>query len=215
MAVQNPKLPKEEKNLPKEPLDLPKEKIDLPREPLDFPKPEKKNNNDASKHQNTIKTILEWKAPGRPFRKRSKQYYLTSLLIMFLVEVILFLFSQYILMLVVLSFLFVTFALVTVAPADFKYRISSEGITIEDHFFLWQELYDFYFRKREGLDVVHIRTHSFIPGELTLTLGEIDREHVKSALLPYLPYREYIKPTFMEKSGEWLTKNFPLEKESK
>jgi hypothetical protein len=221
MAVQNPNPPKEEKKFPKEPLDLPKEPKDLPREPLDLPQPSltrpesESKEHEQFKHQNTVETILEWSAPGRPFKKRSKQYYLTSLLIMFLVEIILFLFSQYLLMLVVLSFLFVAFALVTVAPSNFKYRISSEGITIEDHFFLWQELYDFYFKKREGIDVVHVRTHSFLPGELTLTLGKIDREHVKSALLPYLPYREIIKPTFMEKSGDWLTKNFPLEKETK
>ncbi len=158
-----------------------------------------------------VKTLLAWTAPGRPFRKRSKQYYLTSLLIMLLVEIILFLFSQYLLMLVVLSLVFVAFALATVPPRNFHYRISSEGITIEDHFFLWQELYDFYFRKRDGVDVLHVRTHAFIPGELTITLGDISEEHVKSVLLPYLPYREYIKPTFMEKSAEWLSANFPLE----
>ena len=158
-----------------------------------------------------VKTLLSWTAPGRPFRKRTKQYYLTSLLIMLFVEVILFLFSQYMLMVVVLSLVFVAFALATIPPRDFHYRISTEGITVEDHFFLWQELYDFYFKKREGVTALHIRTHAFIPGELTITLGTISEEHVKSVLLPYLPYREFIKPTFMDKSANWLSKNFPLE----
>ena len=165
---------------------------------------------DSSSHE--VKTLLSWTSPGRPFRKRSKQYYLTSILIMFLVEVILFLFSQYMLMVVVLSLVFVAFALATVPPRNFVYRISTEGITIEDHFFLWVELYDFYFKKREGIEVLHIRTHAFIPGELTITLGNISKDHVKSVLLPYLPYREVIRPTFMEKSGDWLSRNFPLEK---
>jgi len=205
MTAQNPNSPAgEEKMLPKEPLDLPAGGQGLP-------KPDE-TTHAKTMPPNEVRTILEWSAPGRPFRKRGKQYYLTSLLIMLLVEVILFLFSQYLLMLVVLSFVFVAFVLNTVAPSDFKYRISSEGITVEDHFFLWQELYDFYFKKREGIDVVHIRTHSFIPGELTLTLGNIDREHIKSALLFYLPYREVVKSTFMDKSADWLTKNFPLEK---
>ena len=159
-----------------------------------------------------VKTLLSWTSPGRPFKKRSKQYYLTALLIMLFVEVILFLFTQYLLMLVVLSLVFVNFALESVAPKDFHYRISSEGIKIEDHFFLWQELYDFYFKKINGADVLHVRTVAFLPGELTLTLRDIDREHIKQALLPYLPFREYVKPTFMEKSGDWLAKNFPLEK---
>lgn len=219
MTVQNPS---EERMLPKEPLDLPRPPMQA--SPLakqseaargagvaGGPNPEDEKHKKVN-HQNTVKTILEWSAPGRPFRKRSKQYYLTTLLIMLLVEVVLFLFSQYFLMLVVLSLVFVAFALNSVAPSNFKYRISSEGVTVEDHFFLWQELYDFYFKKREGVDVAHIRTHSFIPGELTLTLGDIDRDHIKSALLPYLPYREFVKPTFMDKSADWLTKNFPLEK---
>jgi len=167
--------------------------------------------NEAQEPPIRVKTLLSWSAPGRPFRKKSKQYYATSLLIMLLVEIILFLFSQYLLMVVVLSLVFLAFALASVPPRNFHYRISSEGITIEDHFFLWQELYDFYFRKIEGIEVVHIRTHSMIPGELTLPLGEVDREHIKQALLPFLPFREVVKPTFMEKSSDWLTRNFPLE----
>ncbi|PIZ99710.1 MAG: hypothetical protein COX78_01545, partial [Candidatus Levybacteria bacterium CG_4_10_14_0_2_um_filter_35_8] len=71
---------------------------------------------------NEIKTLLSWRAPGRPFRKRSKQYYLSSLLIALLVEIVLFLFSQYLLMLVVASLLFMAFALASVPPRNFHYR---------------------------------------------------------------------------------------------
>ena len=130
---------------------------------------------------------------------------------MLFIEIILFLFSQYMLMLVVISLVFVAFALATVPPRDFHYRISSEGITVEDHFFLWQELYDFYFWKREGINVLHVRTHALIPGELTITLGGISEDHIKHVLLPYLPFREYVRPTFMDKAAAWLTRNFPLE----
>jgi hypothetical protein len=173
---------------------------------------EETTQDETQESQVRIKTILAWTAPGRPFQKKTKQYYATSLLIMLLVEVILFLFSQYLLMAVVLSLVFFAFVLASVPPKNFHYKISTEGVTIEDHFFLWQELYDFYFKKREGVDVVHVRTHAFIPGELTLPLGELDREHIEQALLPFLPFRELVKPTFMEKSGDWLTKTFPLEK---
>jgi hypothetical protein len=187
---------------------LPKEHLDLPKEHLDLPNPEEEG-------EHEVKTLLSWSSAGRPFRKRAKQYYLTSLLIMFLVEIVLFLFSQYMLMVLVVSLVFVAFALATVPPRDFKYRVSTEGITIEDHFFLWQELYDFYFKKREGTEVLHIRTHALLPGELTITLGDIGKDRIKSALLPHLPYREVMKPTFMEKSGDWLTRTFPLEKPHK
>jgi len=154
---------------------------------------------------------LEWTAPGRPFQKRTKQFYLTALLIMLLLEIILFLFSQYLLMVVIVSLVFVGFALASVPPKDFNYRISTEGIMIEDRFFLWKELYDFYFKKVDGVETVHVRTVAYLPGELILTLGNLEKDEVKKALFPYLPFREYVKPSFMEKSGDWLSKNFPLE----
>lgn len=160
---------------------------------------------------NDVVTVLEWTAPGRPFKKRTKQYYLTALLIMLLVEIILFLFSQYLFMLVVASLVFVAFALNSVPPKDFSYRISSEGIMVEDRFFLWQELYDFYFKKVEGVNTLHIRTQAYIPGELIITLGDIEEDKIKRALITFLPFREYVKPTFVEKSAEWLSRNFPLE----
>lgn len=185
----------------------------LPKEPLDLPKPHEElaARTAYDDRQHEVRTLLSWHAPGRPFRKRNKEYFINILLIMLAVEIILFLFAQYILMLLVIALVFVNYALKTVAPHDFRYKISTEGMTIEDHFLLWQELYDFYFKREDGVDVLIIGTKVF-PGEVIVTLGEMDKEHVKSVLLPYLPFREYVKPTFMEKSGDWLSRTFPLEK---
>ncbi len=165
-------------------------------------------------HDHSLKTLLSWSAPGRPFKVRTKQFYMTAILIAFFIEIILFLFSQYMLMFVILSLLFVSFAFAYVPPRNFHYRISTEGLKLEDHFYIWHELYDFYFTKRNGIEILNIRTKSMFPGVLTITLGDVPRDHLKDVLLRYLPFREYIKPTFMEKSGDWLSKNFPLEKSS-
>jgi len=159
-----------------------------------------------------VKTLLSWTAPGRPFSQKSNQYFINILLIVILVSVILLLFKEFLLILVVLAVAFLAYALSTVAPQPFHYKISTEGIMVEDHFFLWQELYDFYFKRRDGVDILHVRTHSYFPGELIMVLGDLHKDHVKSVLLPFLPYREYVKPTFMEKSGDWLERNFPLDK---
>ena len=217
MTAQINQLPNENQPLlPKEPLDLPKESLDLPPGKTNIPSATanepNQNTTVQESHLHDVKTLLSWSAPGRPFKKRNKQFYLTGLLIMFLVEIILFLFNQTIFMALVGSVVFLAFTLDSVTPKNFHYKISTEGITIEDHFFLWQELYDFYFKKQHGIDVVHIRTRGFFPGELVLTLGDMHKTHAKSALLPFLPYREIIKPTFMEKSADWLSSNFPLEK---
>jgi hypothetical protein len=179
--------------------------------PVDTPTEE---THEQSHHSHTyaIKTLLSWSAPGRPYKKRGKQYFISLVLIMLLVDVIFFLFSEYLLMAVAASIVFLMYALAAVPPHPYHYKISTEGFTIEDHFYLWFELYDFYFRKQHDQDVLVIRTKAFFPGELSITLGSIHKDQIKDILLPFLPYREVIHETFIEKSGNWLSHTFPLEK---
>ncbi|HVF69964.1 MAG TPA: hypothetical protein VNA13_05370 [Xanthomonadales bacterium] len=168
----------------------------------------------SQSYHHDVRTFLEWHAPGRPFAEHSKEYFINILLIMMALEIILFLFGQYMLMLVILSLAFLSFAMSLVPPHNFYYKITSEGIRVEDYFFIWEELYDFFFIKHHDKDVLYLTTKDFLTGELKVTLGDVPADEVKKALLPYLPYREYVKPTFTEKSGEWLSKNFPLEKKA-
>jgi hypothetical protein len=161
-----------------------------------------------------VKTYLSWHAHGRPYQQHSIEYYTNSFLITMAIEIILFLFSQYILMALVFSLAFLVFALSVVPPRNLFYRISSEGIRVEDHYFIWDELYDFYFMKSHGQDILHVRTKDYFPGELTIVLGDVPVQQIKTVLRYFLPYREYVKPTVMDKAGSWLEKNFPLERTS-
>ena len=161
-----------------------------------------------------IKTLLSWKGNGRPFHNHGKEYYINASLIAMISEVLLFLFSQYVLMLVIISMLFVVFALAVVPPHTVNYRISTEGIAIDDYFYLWQELYDFYFKHINGEDILHIRTKDEYASDITVLLGDIPKDYIKALLIKYLPYREIVPLSFMEKSGNWLSRTFPLDKVS-
>lgn len=163
-------------------------------------------------HYEDVRTLVSWSAPGRPFKKKGKEFYLNGLLIVFLIEVILFVFSEYLLMFVVLALYFFAVAITSVPPQNFHYRISTQGIKVEDHFYIWDELYDFFFKRVEGLDVLVVRSRNIIPGELKIPLGDVPADHVRRVMINYIPYREVVRATFMERSGEWLAKNFPLER---
>lgn len=160
---------------------------------------------------NDIRTYLAWTAPGRPFSKKGRQFYATVILLMLLCQIIFFLLSWYELMVVVLALVFLAVVLYTIPPKDFHYKITSEGIRVEDHFYIWSELYDFYFKRVDNTDTLVVRTEVLLPGELKMTLGDVSRESVRRILVNYLPYREYVKPTFVEQSADWLSRNFPLE----
>lgn len=161
-----------------------------------------------------VTTLLSWHAEGRPYRKRTPEYFINGFLIILAIEIILFLFHEYLLMLVVFALGLLSMALAIVPPHVLYYRISTQGIRIEGNSYIWDELYDFYFMRRQGQDVIHVRTRDYFPGELTIVLGDVPISQVKSVLLKYLPFREYVDATFMEKAGDWLEKNFPLEKTS-
>ena len=64
-----------------------------------------------------VKTLLSWTAPGRPYSKKGKEYFINIVLITLAINVILFLFSQYLFMLVVAALAFLAYALATVPPA--------------------------------------------------------------------------------------------------
>lgn len=169
-----------------------------------------------SVNEHDVVTFLEWHAPGRPFKEHSREYFVNGILIMAAVELIVFIiFKDFFLMAVIFSLVFMWIMLSIIPPHMFYYKITSEGIRVEDYFFLWDELYDFFFLKYHDKDVLYLTTRDFFPGELKIMLGDMPADAIKAVLLQYLPYREYVKPTFLEKSGNWLTKNFPLEKTTK
>lgn len=172
-------------------------------------KTEYMNSND---HEFDVRTLLSWSAPGRPFKRKKKDFYLSIVLLLLFVEVILFLFTQYELMVVLLALTFLSVALSIIPPHDFHYKITTEGVKVEDYFYLWSELYDFYFKQIDGADVLVMRTDALLPGELKISLGNLSRDHIRKVLVQFLPYREYVHPTFMEKSADWLSQNFPLER---
>lgn len=166
-------------------------------------------------HNEDVKTLISWQGSARPFKKHGRQFYLSVLLLVFLVWIILFLFGEYLLMITIGALAFLGVVLSTIPPGEYHYRISTEGVKIEDHFYIWSELYDFYFKTVHGADTLIIRTKALIPGELHMPLDHMSRDHLRKIVINFLPYREVVRPTFMEKSADWLTRNFPLEADKK
>lgn len=176
--------------------------------------PSHQDSNDSQHIENShaLRTLLSWHAPAWTSKSRGREYYINILLITLFLSVILLLFHEYLLILVLFSLLFFMYALSATPPGSLYYKISTEGVMVGEHFYIWEELYDFYFKQKDGHEILHIRTKWFVPGELMLVLGDLSRDHVRDILLKYLPFREYVKPTFTEKTGDWFARTFPLER---
>jgi hypothetical protein len=158
-----------------------------------------------------VETLLSWTAPSRAFRKKDRSYYTTILIIVVLLILIAFLAREFLLIGVLLAITFVTYVLAFVPPGDVLYKISTQGITIGDHFYFWHDLESFWLKNKDEVKVVYIQTHLRFPGQLILVLGEESEEEVKRAMARFLPFHEIPRMTLLDRWAEGLQKHFPLE----
>ncbi|RJO61156.1 hypothetical protein C4544_03515 [candidate division WS5 bacterium] len=159
----------------------------------------------------SIKTFLSWRAPARPFRKKDRSYYTTIAIIVTLLALIALLAQEVLLIGVLLALTFVVYVLAFVAPEEVEYKISTQGITIGNHFYFWDDLNSFWFEEKEGEKLLHIPTYLRFPGKLMLVLGTQNEEQIKKIVVKYLPFHEVAPKTLMDSWAESLQKHFPLE----
>jgi len=154
-------------------------------------------------------TILTWRAPSRPFKKRNSQYYTTVGLIVFLVSMILFFAGQFLPIAVVISVGFLSYVLSSVPPGEIENKITTYGIHIEKELYYWEEMGRFWFEDKFNYQLLKIETARF-PGRLTVVLGEVEPDMIRQILSEVL-LEEKPKDTFFDKSAKWLQEKIPLE----
>ena len=158
-----------------------------------------------------VKTLFSWEAPSRPFRKKDRSYYTTIAILVILLVLIAFLVREFLLIGVLISLGFVTYVLAFVPPNAITYKLSTQGITIGDHFYFWHLLDSFWFKKKEGQNVLFVQTRIRFPGQLMLVLGETPEEEIKKVAARFLPFHEIPRSSLFDKWAEGLQKHFPLE----
>lgn len=158
-----------------------------------------------------IKTLLSWKAPARPFRKKDRSYYTTIAILVILLVLIAFLAREFLLIGVLLALAFVAYVLAFVPPGEMAYSVSTQGVTTGDDFYFWHYLDSFWFKEKDGVKVLHIQTRLQFPAQLMLVLEGQDEEQVKKIVARFLPFHEKPHKSWMEKWSESLQKHFPLE----
>ena len=158
-----------------------------------------------------VKTLLSWEAPSRPFRKRDRSYYTTIAILVILVCLIAFLAREFLLIGVLFSLAFVTYVLAFVPPNIITYKLSTQGITIGDHFYFWHLLDSFWFKRKDNQNIFFIQTRLRFPAQLMLVLDKVSEEEIKKEAAKFLPYHEIPRTSLFDKWAEGLQKHFPLE----
>lgn len=160
---------------------------------------------------NLIKTLLTWKAPSRPYRKKDRSFYTTVGILIVLISLIALVAGEWLFIGVLLAFCFVIYVLNFIPPSDITYKLSTQGVTVGDHFYHWDELDSFWISEKNNQKILSILTDLNFPGMLMLVLDQVDSEEVKKICARYLPFHEIAPKSLMDRWSESLQKHFPLE----
>ncbi len=164
-----------------------------------------------NEYYDPVRTLISWKAPSRPYRKKERSYYTTVALLIILVSLIAFFWGERLLIGALLALGFLVYVLNFTPPGEIEYKVSTQGITIGDHFYHWEELDSFWFSKKEGLNILNVLTKFRFPGLLMLVMGDTQQDELQRVVARYLPFHEIAPKSTLEKWSEGLQKHFPLE----
>ena len=158
------------------------------------------------------KTLFEWQAASRPFKKRNRDVFLTAGAIVALISVILVFVKEFLLIAVLLSLYFVFWVLNTISPEKVQHRITNQGVETGDEFYKWEELGKFWLSEQWGDQILNIETKKRFPGLLIMILGPV-KEEVKKGLSQYLTFEEP-EENWLNGAAKWLQKTVPLDKKA-
>lgn len=156
------------------------------------------------------KILVEWTAPSRPYKVRSREFYTTILSIAFLLGVILLLLKEFLLIGVIMAFAFLSYVLATYKPDDAKHQITTNGIRTDGKLYEWDKLTNFWLKKQWDQEVIICKTITPLPGVILLVVNASKKEAILKAIGDHIPL---VKPTdsFVDKASKWLSNKIPLE----
>jgi len=153
------------------------------------------------------KDLFTWKESSRPYKKRSREYWVTVFSIASLIAFILFLAEGVMPVILIIAVCFLYYVMSTVPPDQIEYKITSKGIKVADKLTPWEQIYRFWFDDRMGSKLLIFGIHVF-PGKMEFVVSESDTEKLRDILQKYLP-EEKPKSTSVDKAVGWVSQRLP------
>lgn len=168
---------------------------------------EETKTNERRKMPRKEKTLVTWRAPARPFKRRNREFYVTSLAIAALIALILFLVEGFMPVILIISFVFLFYVLSTVPPEDIEYKVTTFGVKIVDSRIDWENIKRFWFTTRFDNKLLVLETFS-LPGRLEIVIDPKKRKDIKNALADYIVH-EKTPASRLDKMTNWVANKLP------
>lgn len=156
------------------------------------------------------KVLLEWTAPSRLFRPRSRQFFTTAMTVLILVSIVLGIAGEWMLIATLVALSFAYYIWSTISPEMASYAFTSRGLRTSNHLVLWTDMVRWWKEEKWGQELVIIDTPQLFPPRVHLILEAKNHKQIVDLLTQHL-LMEKLEPTRLDKFGTWIATKFPFE----
>lgn len=158
--------------------------------------------------------VFSWRAPLRPYKKRSKLVLRFYLSLALLLSLIIFFFGDKILLIPIWAVLFLFYVLTVTPPPEIENKITRFGVETAGITLRWEALSHFYFRNRFGFLVLTIVSQApYLYHAYLVVPNEEIKKNLLSILSEHLVYQEKPMRSFTDKVVDWLSELIPDDQE--
>ncbi len=150
------------------------------------------------------KVDFVWSAKSRPFKRKTREFYVSATSIVTLFGFILFLIDGIMPVLLIIGISFLFYILHNIEPELVEYKITNYGIRIGDYLTPWEKLGRFWFSERLGSDVVVLETLGLI-GRMELVYDKKDKDEIENSLKKYILHEEATS-NLLDKCANWVAR---------
>lgn len=151
--------------------------------------------------------LVTWIAPARPFKRRDRQFYVTTFAIAGIICLVLFLAEGAMPVILIVSLVFLYYVMSTVEPEKIEYKVTTKGIKIAGRLTEWQGMTRFWFSRRFDNDLMVIETLA-IPGRIEMVINPEIKDELKKKITMYIPYEE-VPASGLDRVTNWIAKKLP------
>lgn len=153
------------------------------------------------------KELLSWRSKSRPFKRRSRDFYVTLVSIAVLLGLLLFIIEGFLPVLLIGALVFLFWVLSTVEPDEINYTITNLGIHVGEKRIFWEELGRFWITNRFGHKLLVLET-AHILGRMEIVVDNELAPKIVDILSDYL-INEEVPPGAFDKAANWASKRLP------
>lgn len=153
------------------------------------------------------KDLVAWTAPARPFKRRDRQFYVTTFAMAGIVALVLFFAEGVMPVILIVSLVFLYYVLSTVEPENVEYKITNKGVKVSGKLTEWQYLTRFWFSQRFDAELL-VMESVLVPGRIEFVITSGMKEKVRREMSAYVPYEE-VPASGLDRLTGWFAKILP------